>query len=341
MNIENRQTHRGDSLQVVSNKLQYDNQKLESEKRLLLSTIDSMLTSFNKIKVFNYKNENRKFVDSTINEFKEKLSIQRNRISSSNSPKTTRAIARQSSTIDVDDNSIDKFYEQNDFISFTDSVKDKDGNVYRAVKVGNQVWTVANLRTTKYNDGTPIPLVTDNSSWAKLTTPGFCYYSNTENPDSIIIFGALYNWYAVHSGKLAPKGWHIPTKAEWDSLQKYLIANGYNWDGTTIGNEMAKALAAKTGWGACSIDGAVGYDMTQNNKSGFSALPGGYRFGNSRDHSLIGKFSFSGNYGYWWSNTELNDSTAFGRFLDFGQSNFGENYANKRQGQSVRLLKDN
>jgi len=83
------------------------------------------------------------------------------------------------------------------------------------------------------------------------------------------------------------------------------------------------------------------FEISTNNKSGFSALPGGYRFGNSRAHSLIGKFSFSGNYGYWWSNTELNDSTAFGRFLDFGQSNFGENYANKRQGQSVRLLKDN
>jgi uncharacterized protein (TIGR02145 family) len=342
MNIENRLTHRGDSLQEVSNKLQYYNQKLESEKRLLLSAIDNMQTTSSKVNkvVVNFKNENRKVVDSIINVFSEDLSAQRKRISSSSSLKPNPATTGQLSTIGVNDNSIRVLHEQSDYISFADSVKDKDGNVYKAVKIGNQVWTVANLRTTKYNDGTPIPLVTDNSSWGKLTTPGYCYYNNMENPDSVTRFGALYNWYAIHTGKLAPKGWHIPTKAEWDSLQTYLIANGYNWDGTTTGNEIAKALAAKTGWGACSIDGAVGYDMSLNNKSGFSAFPGGYRYGNSRDHSVIGNFYFSGNYGYWWSITEFNDSTVYGRFLDFGKSNFCENSANKRQGQSVRLLKD-
>jgi hypothetical protein len=89
------------------------------------------------------------------------------------------------------------------------TVTDIDGNVYQAVKIGNQVWTVENLRTTRYNDGTAIPYVTDNSAWANLTTPGYCYYFNdsTANADK---YGVLYNWYTVNTGKLSPAGWHVP-----------------------------------------------------------------------------------------------------------------------------------
>ena len=230
---------------------------------------------------------------------------------------------------------------QNGFISFADSVKDNDGNVYRAVKIGNQVWTVENLRTTKYNDGTSIPFITDKTLWAKLTKPALCYYNNMRNADTISKFGALYNWYTVNNGKLAPTGWHVPTKAEWDTLQKHLIANGYNWNGTTTGNEIAKALAANTDWGSSSVDGEIGYNLTINNSSSFSALPGGYRYANSRDHNLIGNCYSFGNYGYWWSITEANASTAYSRCLGSCQSTFGENANDKSQGQSVRLLRDN
>src|SRR4030043_168747 len=126
------------------------------------------------------------------------------------------------------------------------TVTDADGNVYQTVKIGNQVWTVENLRTTKYDDGSAIPLVTDSAAWAALTTPGFCYYNNTTNADNIKKFGALYNWHAVNTKKLAPKGWHVPTEAEWITLENYLIANGYNWDGTKTENKIAKSMAAKT-----------------------------------------------------------------------------------------------
>ena len=128
------------------------------------------------------------------------------------------------------------------------TITDFDGNGYQAVKIGNQVWTVENLRTTKYNDGTAIPYVTDSAAWVNLTTPGYCYFNNMVNADSIRKFGALYNWYAVDTKKLAPAGWHVPTDAEWDTLENYLIANGYNWDGTTDSNKIAKSLAAKTDW---------------------------------------------------------------------------------------------
>jgi uncharacterized protein (TIGR02145 family) len=171
----------------------------------------------------------------------------------------------------------------------TGTVTDIDGNVYQTVKIGNQVWTVENLRTTRYNDGISINLITDSAAWSKslirygaawskASKGAYCYYNNMTDADSIKKYGALYNWYAIDTKKLAPKGWHVPTNAEWDTLQNYLIANGYNWDGTTTGNKIAKSMAAQTDWKTDTNPGATGNDLFKNNKSGFSALPGGWRF---------------------------------------------------------------
>lgn len=179
-----------------------------------------------------------------------------------------------------------------------DPVKDVDGNVYQTVKIGSQVWAVENLRTTKYNDGTEIPLVTSGTAWAALTTPGFCYYNNTINTDSIKKFGALYNYYAVDTKKLAPAGWHVPTESDWEALKNYLIAHGYNYDGTTEYNKIAKALAAKTDWNVAQVNQAnIGNCSGLNNTSGFSALGGGCRNKN-------GYFNGMSFYGYWWSSNE-------------------------------------
>jgi uncharacterized protein (TIGR02145 family) len=217
------------------------------------------------------------------------------------------------------------------------TVTDIDGNVYHAIRIGNQVWTVENLRTTRYNDGFAIPLVTDSTAWGFLTTPGYCFYNNTTNADSIKKFGALYNWYAINPAntkKIAPVGWHVPADAEWDTLQNYLIANGYNWDGTTTGNKIAKSLAAKTDWHAYIDPGTIGADLTKNNRSGFSALPGGCRFNN-------GYFNNIGSNGFWWSATELDASYAYDRFLYYvSDTPFRSNY-DKSCGFSIRLLRDN
>ena len=129
-----------------------------------------------------------------------------------------------------------------------DTVTDIDGNVYHIVQIGNQVWTVENLRTTKYNDGSDIPHVTDSAQWANLSTPGYCFYNNTTDAVAQKKWGALYNWYTVETGKLTPEGWHVPTNNDWRLLELYLIVNGYNWDGTTDSNKIAKSLAAKTDW---------------------------------------------------------------------------------------------
>jgi uncharacterized protein (TIGR02145 family) len=214
------------------------------------------------------------------------------------------------------------------------TVTDTDGNVYQTVKIGNQVWTVENLRTTKYNDGSAIPPVTDGGSWAALATSGYCYYGNTANADSIKKFGALYNWYAANSKKLAPPGWHIPTDAEWDTLRNYLITNGYNWDGSLTDNKIAKAMAAKADWSTSTSSGAIGNDLTFNNRSGFSALPAGFR-----DNS--GSFINIGNVGHWWSVVGVVASGVFDRYLNYDYENIDRLNIDyfKTCGFSVRLVR--
>jgi uncharacterized protein (TIGR02145 family) len=187
-------------------------------------------------------------------------------------------------------------------IASAGTVTDADGNVYQTVKIGNQEWMAENLRVTKYNDGTPIPFDTTGPGWWNATTPKFCYYNNTTNAASIKKFGALYNGYVVSSSnskKIAVAGWHLPTDAEWDALQNYLIANGYNWDGTKTGNKAAKSLSATADWYADTTPGAIGSNLTMNNRSGFSALPSGQR-------DLNGAFGGQGSFGYWWSATGSN-----------------------------------
>lgn len=156
------------------------------------------------------------------------------------------------------------------------TVADIDGNVYNTVRIGTQLWIVENLRTTKYNDGTDIPIVTDNSEWS-TGLGACCYYNNTTNNDIIERYGALYNGNAINNEKLPMEGWHVPLKSDWDRLFDYLSKNGYNWDGSTSGHKFNKSLATKTDWEESDRPGAIGYDMSTNNRSGFSALPGGFR----------------------------------------------------------------
>lgn len=158
-----------------------------------------------------------------------------------------------------------------------ETVTDIDGNVYKTVKIGTQTWMAENLKTTKLNDGTAIPNVTDNVAWQNAVAPAYCWYNNTKAGNEKN--GILYNGYTAQNMKLAPIGWHVPTMAEWETLINYLIANGYNFDGTTTGNKIAKSLASTTNWELNNFPGAVGNTLADNNKSGFNALPAGLRTG--------------------------------------------------------------
>ncbi len=226
-----------------------------------------------------------------------------------------------------------------------ETLTDVDGNIYSTVKIGSQTWTVENLRTTKLNDGTPIPHIPDSVDWLFLATPGYCYYGNTNNADSIQKLGALYNWYCVDSKKLAPQGWHVPTNDDWATLKNYLIEHGYNWHRKKSGNEIAKSLAAQSGWKPFPIEGNPGNNMKENNRSGFSGFGAGYRFASfestecSRDLKSI--YSGTGHKGAWWSATEINESEAFTYGLGFCEEGFIQwDSFRKTCGYSVRLVKN-
>lgn len=226
---------------------------------------------------------------------------------------------------------IDSQLDQITFGKIMDSVTDADGNVYEAVKIGSQLWVTENAKTTKYNDGTPIECVNDDSRWRKLTTGGYCYYENDTN--SAYIYGLYYNWYAVNSGKLAPKGWRVPANTDWEILEKFLSKNGTNRDGSKTGKRIGVVLAARSNWNRDLTEGNVGSNTAGNNKTGFSALPGGYRYVN-------GLFYSQKNIGFWWSVTENGTSYAWDRHIAYNENYLQKESRRKRWGLSVRFVKD-
>jgi uncharacterized protein (TIGR02145 family) len=197
------------------------------------------------------------------------------------------------------------------------TITDADGNTYRTVKIGNQVWIAENYRATKFNDGSPIPPVPDSIAWHSLSTPGYCYYGNTNDIDTIKRFGALYNWYCVGSDKFAPPGWHVATDDDWDSLREYLIKQGYNWDGVKRDNRIAKSLAARSGWKPYGSKGMPGNNTKDNNRSGFSAFAAGCREDRRDSAALYSVFAQGGHRAAWWSGTKVNESVATAYGLGF------------------------
>lgn len=198
------------------------------------------------------------------------------------------------------------------------TMTDQDGNTYKIVTIGTQTWMAENLRTTIYNDGTAIPNVTDSNEWCDLTTGAYCNYNNTTDQDTIATFGRLYNWYAVNTGLLAPKGWHIPTYDEWKTLTDYL-------GGEYVAGEKLKEEGTSH-W----------YTPNQGatNESGFTALPGGIR-------GYIGKSFYIGNYNYSWSATAIDATGAWGCLMYYNYSYVSINYYYSMElGLSVRCVRD-
>jgi uncharacterized protein (TIGR02145 family) len=198
-------------------------------------------------------------------------------------------------------------------VSFTTdpiNIIDIDGNIYNVIRIGTQLWMKENLKTTKYNDGANIPLVTDNTAWSTVTTPAYCWYEN--NPTSYKdLYGGVYNWYAVNNGKLCPSGWHVPT-----------VAGG---------------KLKSTG----TIEGGDGLWYSPNtgatNESGFTALPAG---GRAADEGYFGIFFTLGFSSYFWSNSET--SPNFPTYYQFWNQSESVQQATflKQTGFSVRCVKD-
>ena len=133
--------------------------------------------------------------------------------------------------------------------------------------------------------------------------------------------------------EFAPEGWHVPSDAEWTTLEEYLIASGYNYDDTTEGNKIAKAMASTTGWISDTGTGAPGNDQSLNNDSGFNAFPEGYRKSN-------GTFANEGTSAVFWSSTENYTNYAWFRLLYTSSSNLYWDSNLKQEGSSVRFVRD-
>jgi uncharacterized protein (TIGR02145 family) len=191
---------------------------------------------------------------------------------------------------------------------------DGDNNNYPVVEINTQIWMAENLGTTKYNDGTTIPLVVDNTEWSSLDSPGYCWYNNDEAGFKSI-YGALYNWFAVVQGNICPSGWHVPTVDEWIILTNYL--------GSTPGSKMKETGTSH--WNSPNTGAS--------NESGFTALPGGGRSG------INGSFTEIGNYGYFSSFTEVDALNANGRCMVYNATYVANLLGVKKNGWSVRCLR--
>ena len=195
------------------------------------------------------------------------------------------------------------------------TLTDLDGNVYKTILIGTQTWMAENLRTTKFNDGTSIPMVIDSTSWTNRSTPAYCWLNNDQS--NSVTYGALYNWYAVNTGKLCPTNWHVPSDSEWIELTNYL-------GGERIAGGKLKSI---TGWENPNTDAS--------NETGFSALPGGNRISSS-----AALFDDTCDIGCWWSTTEFGKNLAWNRLVYFNSSKVQRFFAQEAFGLSVRCIRN-
>jgi uncharacterized protein (TIGR02145 family) len=199
------------------------------------------------------------------------------------------------------------------------TMTDQQGNVYKTIVIGTQEWMAENLKTTIYRNGNAIANVTGNNQWADLTTGAWCYYNNNSQYDCP--YGKLYNWYAVaDSRNVCPTGWHVPTDAEWTTLTSFL-------GGETVAGGKMKSTGLQYWFSP---------NQAATNESGFSGLPGGYRY-------YGGSYSFGsvGSGGDWWSSTQSSSPNAWSRGLGYSSGSAGRyDVGSKRAGFSVRCLRD-
>jgi len=197
------------------------------------------------------------------------------------------------------------------------TVKDVEGNVYHTVTIGTQTWMIENLMTTKYRNGDPIPLVPDSAQWIALSTGAICYYDN--NSANGNTYGLLYNWYAVNDPRnIAPEGWHVPTREEWNTLITFLGG------GMVAGGKLKEA--GTTHWNSPNT-GAT-------DEAGFKGLPaGGRRF--------TGEFQSLGQSTLIWTSTNQNATEAWPIGLAYNSELLFNSFSmNKNSGFSVRCIKD-
>lgn len=202
------------------------------------------------------------------------------------------------------------------------TMTDQDGNSYKTLTINNLIWMAENLRTTTFNDKTPIKqVIVDtryDAKWINLNTSAYCNLNNTDNLDTIATYGRLYNGYAVQTGKLAPKGWHVATDIEWLALISY--AGGE----TNAGPNLKEAGSSH--W--------LKSDVWETNQTGFTAIPAGFCSG------PITPFSNINGSAFLWSSTEIDLNNAWGFEMFYKENNVKRQKTPKSYGYSIRCVKD-
>jgi uncharacterized protein (TIGR02145 family) len=192
------------------------------------------------------------------------------------------------------------------------TVTDIDGNLYYIVAIGTQLWMKENLKTTKYNDGSAIPL---NTTWVNPTTPAYCWYNNDATTYKAI-YGALYNWYTVNTGNVCPTGWRVPTDAAFTVLTTYL-------GGSTVAGGKLKE-AGTVHW--------LSPNTAATNVTGFTAVGGGHRLTN-------GSFAVINQNNDLWSSNQADASNGINRYMLYNDAGVTSYNSGKGLGFSVRCIK--
>ena len=202
-------------------------------------------------------------------------------------------------------------------IAVTSGLVDVDGNNYSVVKIGEQIWMKENLKVTKYRNGVDIPTGLDNSTWVNTTNGAYAIYNDDAGNEAIN--GKLYNWYTVDDEHgLCPLGWHVPSHSEWITLTTTL-------GGEDVAGGRMKATGTKY-WN--SPNGSA------TNESGFTALPGGVR------SWYDGSFKAIKSIGVFWSSSASDSNRAWSLLLANNRGNMDRGVDTKRDGFSVRCLRD-
>lgn len=161
-------------------------------------------------------------------------------------------------------------------------VRDLDGNVYRIIMTESGIWTAGNLTTFKLNDGTPLKYIRDKNEWKNTKVPAYGFFSTDVKYAET--YGAIYNWYAVATGKLCPDGWHVPTEDEWVDMMDYAGTSEKSQDNPAKLKEAGTAHWKEPNSGA-------------TNDVHFSALP-------AESISFSAFDSEPGTVTMWWTSTE-------------------------------------
>ena len=203
------------------------------------------------------------------------------------------------------------------------------------VLIGNLWWSVDNYSGTELADSTPIPEVQGSAEWVNVNGPAWRWYNNTTELEFQNKYGRKYNWACVEAGlKMPDPECRVPNLIDINNMVDYLIANGYNWDGSTTGNKIGKALASNGGeFTSRSTAGLIGNDQGSNNSSGFGGLPGG-------QVNVLGDSVLIGIAGYFWLSNQQSDTNAYAFILQDAREDLLVAETSKIRGFSLRLVRD-